>query len=62
MVKGNIMENQIKDLIYSIASGDAAETENKLNAIMSQKAMAALDDMRINVSNSMFSQQVQSEE
>ncbi len=56
------MENQIKDLIYSIASGDAAETENKLNAIMSQKAMAALDDMRINVSNSMFSQQVQSEE
>jgi hypothetical protein len=56
------MNDQIKDLIYSIASGDAAETENKLTAIMSQKAMAALDDMRVNVASSMFSQQVQSEE
>jgi hypothetical protein len=56
------MEEQIKDLIYSIASGDAVETENKLNAIMSQKAMAALDDMRVNVSNSMFTQKAQAEE
>lgn len=56
------MEEQIKDLIYSIASGDSVETENKLNAIMSQKAMAALDDMRVNVANSMFTQKAQAEE
>lgn len=56
------MEEQIKDLIYSIASGDALETEQKLNSIMSQKAMVALDDMRTAVAQRMFNQEVAQEE
>ena len=56
------MEEQIKDLIYSIASGNASETEDLLNNIMSHKAMTALDDMRVNVANSMFTQKAQAEE
>lgn len=62
MVKGNIMNDQIKDLIYSIAAGNALETEQKLNSIMSQKATVALDNMRTNVAQSMFNQEVQQEE
>lgn len=56
------MENQIKDLIYSIAAGNALETEEKLNAIMSQKAAVALDDMRTNIAQSMFNKEAQQEE
>lgn len=56
------MEEQIKDLIYSIASGNALETEQKLDAIMSQKAMAALDDMRVNVAKTLFKQEAEQEE
>lgn len=56
------MKDEIKDLIYSIASGNASETEDRLNSIMSTKTMAALDDMRIEVSQAMFNQVDQSEE
>lgn len=56
------MNDQIKDLIYSIAAGNALETEQKLNSIMSQKATVALDNMRTSVAQSMFNQEVQQEE
>ena len=56
------MQSEIKDLIYAIANSNANETEQQLNAIMSNKAMAALDDMRVEVSKTMFNQKEQEEE
>jgi hypothetical protein len=51
------MEEQIKDLIYAIRAGDSQETEQHINALMSQKAVAAMDDMRVEVAKNMFNQQ-----
>ena len=56
------MKAEIKDLIYSIANGNANETEEQLNSIMSNKAMAALDNMRVEVSKTMFNQKEPAEE
>lgn len=50
------MKDEIKNLIQSIASGNAAESEEMLNGIMAQKAVTALDDMRMEVAKSMFTQ------
>ena len=48
------MKEEIKDLIFSITSGNAAETEERLNGIMSQKVISALDDFRVEVARDMF--------
>jgi len=50
------MKDEIKNLIQTIASGNAAESEEMLNSIMAQKAVTALDDMRMEVAKSMFTQ------
>lgn len=50
------MKEEIKDLIFSITSGNAAETEDRLNSIMAQKVVSALDDFRVEVARDMFNQ------
>ena len=50
------MNDEIKNLLQSIAAGNAVETEERLNSILSQKAVAALDNMRMEVASSMFNQ------
>ena len=50
------MKEEIKDLIQSIVSGNAADSEERLNSIMAQKAVSGLDDMRMEVAKSMFTQ------
>lgn len=56
------MDDQIKDFIYAVAQGKAAESEELLGSIMAQKTMAALDDMRVEVAKNMFNPQRQDEE
>ena len=56
------MQDEIKDLIYSIAAGNAVEIESSFNHIMSAKAVEAMDDMRIEVAKNMFTTPEQSEE
>jgi hypothetical protein len=48
------MQEELKDLIYSMVQGNAAESQEMMNQIMSQKVGAALDDLRVNVAQSMF--------
>lgn len=50
------MKDEIKDLIYSIANGNASDSEDLLNSIMAQKAVSGLDAFRIEVAKSMFSE------
>jgi len=50
------MKENIKELIYSIASGDAVRGEDLFNEIMASKAAAAVDDMQIAVAQSMFNE------
>lgn len=49
----------VKDLISAIASGSAINTENAFNQVMSEKISARLDDMRVEVAQSMFKEQVE---
>ena len=49
--------NTTLELINAISTGDATATENAFNAAMAEKISAKLDDMRINVAQSMFNQQ-----
>ncbi|MHB8123745.1 MAG: hypothetical protein ACYDG4_16530 [Desulfuromonadaceae bacterium] len=51
------MQEQIKDLIYSIAQGNASDIEHNINSIMAVKATEALDDLRVDVAKNMFNQQ-----
>jgi len=44
----------IRDLVYSIADGNAIEIENNFNAVMAQKVSSALDDYRIDLAKTMF--------
>ena len=46
----------VKDLINAIASGSAVETEQVFNQVMAEKISARLDDMRVGVAQSMFSE------
>jgi hypothetical protein len=48
------MEEQLKDFIYSMANGEAAQSQEMLNTIMSQKVSAALDNLRVSVAQDMF--------
>ena len=50
------------ELINAIASGDAVAIENGFNAAMAEKISGKLDDMRINVAKTMFSQPQAAEE
>lgn len=47
-------KDMIRDLVYSIADGNAVEIENNFNAVMAQKVSAALDDYRVDVAKTMF--------
>ena len=49
----------VKDLISAIASGSAINTENAFNQVMAEKISARLDDMRVEVAQSMFKEQVE---
>ena len=49
----------VKDLISAIASGSAIETENAFNQVMAEKISARLDDMRVEVAQSMFKEEVE---
>lgn len=42
------------ELIDAISTGDAVATENAFNAAMAEKIAGRLDDMRLNVAQSMF--------
>ena len=44
----------VKDLINAIASGSSIETEQAFNQVMAEKISARLDDMRVDVAQSMF--------
>ena len=44
------------ELINAISQGDATATENAFNAAMAEKISAKLDDMRMSVAQSMFTQ------
>lgn len=52
------------ELIDAISKGNAVDTEAAFNAAMAEKISAKLDDMRIDVAQSMFKQpeEVQVEE
>ena len=49
------MSDSVNDLVNAIISGNALETENAFAAAMAEKVSAKLDDMRMNVAQSMFS-------
>lgn len=55
IIKESEMNENVKDLISAIASGDALETEQAFNAAMAEKISAKMDDMRIQVASTMFS-------
>ncbi len=42
------------ELINAISQGNAVETEAALNAAMSEKISAKLDDLRVSVAQAMF--------
>jgi hypothetical protein len=48
------MSETINTLVNAIATGDALETENAFSAAMAQHVSARLEDMRMNVAQSMF--------
>jgi hypothetical protein len=56
------MSETINTLVNAIAAGDALETENAFSAAMAQHVSARLDDMRMNVAQSMFKTEVAPEE
>lgn len=53
------MSDTTKDLIYAIADGNAVETEAAFKAAMAEKLSSKLEDMRINLAQSMFKPQEQ---
>lgn len=48
-----------RDLINAIAAGDAIEIENAFNSVMAEKISARIDDMRIDVAQNLFAEQVE---
>ena len=50
------MKEEIMGLINAIVSKDAVAIEDNLNSVMAQKTMAAMDDMRVEVAKTMFTQ------
>lgn len=56
------MSETTLNLIQSIANGDAIETEQAFAAAMAEKLSVKLDDMRTNIAQNMFNQEVVTEE
>lgn len=52
----------VKDLINAISMGNAADTQEIFQSVMAEKISARLDDMRIEVAQNMFKEEVQIEE
>ena len=50
-------EEAIKDFIFSTINQDSQQAEFSLNTILAQKVADRLDDLRIQVANSMFNQE-----
>ena len=48
-----------RDLINAIAAGDAIEIENAFNSVMAEKVSARIDDMRIDVAQNLFAEEVE---
>ena len=48
------MNDTIDTLVKAIAAGDALETENAFSAAMAEIVSSKLEDMRMNVAQSMF--------
>lgn len=49
----------VQDLISAIATGSAVETEQAFNQVMAEKIAARLEDMRVDVAQSMFKESVE---
>lgn len=49
-----VMQEEIKDLLYSVVAGEAAESQEKLNSIMMAKTAIALDQLRLDTAKTMF--------
>ena len=56
------MNETVQNLVQAIRAGDALETENAFTMAMQEKLSAKLDDMRQSVAQSMFNQEVVTEE
>ena len=50
-----------RDLINAIAAGDAIEIENAFNSVMAEKVSARIDDMRIDVAQNLFAEEIEEE-
>lgn len=50
------MSNSVRDLVSAIATGNAVQTEQAFNATMAEKISAKLDNMRMDVAQSLFNQ------
>lgn len=48
------MQEQIKDLINTIVSGDVAKAQDQFKAIAMAKTSDALDQLRVDTAKSMF--------
>jgi hypothetical protein len=49
----------VKDLINAIATGNAIETQEAFQAVMAEKISARLDNMRVEVAQNMFKEEVE---
>ena len=49
----------VKDLINAIATGNAIETQEAFQSVMAEKISARLDDMRVEVAQNMFKEEVE---
>lgn len=56
------MNETVQNLVDAIKNGDAVETENSFAAAMAEKLAGKIDDLRMNVAQSMFQQQAQVQE
>lgn len=48
-----------RDLINAIAAGDAIEIENAFNSVMAEKVSIRIDDMRVDVAQNLFAEEVE---
>ena len=53
------MSENVRNLIQSMANGDALETEQAFGAAMAEKLSGKLEDMRNEFAQTMFAQQEQ---
>jgi len=48
-----------RDLINAIAAGDAIEIENAFNSVMAEKISSRIDELRIDVAQNLFAEEVE---